>query len=267
MKVYALVGKSGTGKSYRAMSLAGKKNISAIIDDGLLIHGAQVLAGISAKRQQTKIGAIKTALFTSKEHKQQVADEIKKLNLESILILGTSERMVEKIGQRLELPPIEETIFIEEITTAEEREAAQKQRNEFGKHVIPAPTVSLKNDFSGYFLHPLRMMKSFGFKQHQNERTVVRPTYSYLGEFFISKRVVKDIVSHLGLKNPAVANVLEVFSKRGTNGVELTVMVSMIYGVNIIEQAEILQRDIAQKIEEITAFNIAFVNIEIKSLV
>ena len=48
MKVYALVGKSGTGKSYRAMSLAAAKNINAIIDDGLFISAGQVIAGSSA---------------------------------------------------------------------------------------------------------------------------------------------------------------------------------------------------------------------------
>ncbi|MGP1570092.1 MAG: hypothetical protein ACTTH0_04145 [Eubacteriales bacterium] len=270
MKVYALVGKSGTGKSYRAMSLAAKKNISAIIDDGLFISGAQVIAGTSAKREQTKLGAIKTALFTKDEHQSTVIEKIKEVNPDSILILGTSNRMVEQIASRLNLPLIEEIIYIEDITTKEERSIAQRQRKEFGKHVIPAPTVSLKNDFSGYFLHPIRMVKRFGFPKHRNvqaERTVVRPTYSYLGEFFISKKVVRDIVMYLGMENAAVAEVLSVISNNSKAGVELTVIINMIYGFNVIEQAELLQREIAQKIEEITAFNIEFVNIKIKGLV
>ena len=37
IKVYAFVGPSGTGKSYRAQMVAGEKNINFIIDDGLLI--------------------------------------------------------------------------------------------------------------------------------------------------------------------------------------------------------------------------------------
>ena len=39
MKVYALVGKSGTGKSYQAVNLCKELNIEAIIDDGLFIEG------------------------------------------------------------------------------------------------------------------------------------------------------------------------------------------------------------------------------------
>ena len=60
MKVYTLVGKSGTGKSYQALTLCKDLNIESIIDDGLFIYHSQVIAGMSAKRQNTTIGAIKT---------------------------------------------------------------------------------------------------------------------------------------------------------------------------------------------------------------
>ena len=49
MKVYAFVGPSGTGKSYRAQLVASENNIHYIIDDGLLIDENEVLAGTSAK--------------------------------------------------------------------------------------------------------------------------------------------------------------------------------------------------------------------------
>ena len=63
MKVYALVGKSGTGKSYQAINLCRDRDIESIIDDGLFICRGKAMAGKSAKREATKIGAIKTALF------------------------------------------------------------------------------------------------------------------------------------------------------------------------------------------------------------
>ena len=37
IKVYAFVGPSGTGKSYRAQMVAAENDIHYIIDDGLLI--------------------------------------------------------------------------------------------------------------------------------------------------------------------------------------------------------------------------------------
>ena len=45
MRVYAFVGPSGTGKSYRAQMVAGENNISYIIDDGLLVNENAEVAG------------------------------------------------------------------------------------------------------------------------------------------------------------------------------------------------------------------------------
>ena len=67
--VYALVGESGTGKSFRSKLLAEKYGIHAIIDDGLLIEDDKILAGRSAKREKTYMGAVRAALFAMKLQK------------------------------------------------------------------------------------------------------------------------------------------------------------------------------------------------------
>ena len=59
MHVYALVGKSGTGNSFRAKLLAEKIGVPYIVDDGLLIHDNTILAGKSAKQEKNYISAIK----------------------------------------------------------------------------------------------------------------------------------------------------------------------------------------------------------------
>ena len=59
IKVYAFVGPSGTGKSYRAQMVAGEKGVNFIIDDGLLIKDNEVVAGSSAKKAPTKIETVK----------------------------------------------------------------------------------------------------------------------------------------------------------------------------------------------------------------
>ena len=89
MKVIGFIGESGSGKSYRATGLANKKKIECIIDDGLLIRGATILGGTSAKKEPTKIGSIKKALFTKDEDANEMMEVIKKVNPKSILILGT----------------------------------------------------------------------------------------------------------------------------------------------------------------------------------
>ena len=98
IEVYAFVGPSGTGKSYRAQMVAGEKDIDYIIDDGLLIKDNEVIAGESAKKAPTKIETVKHALFYKEEEKQEIIKAIKQYKPEKILILGTSDGMVKKIG-------------------------------------------------------------------------------------------------------------------------------------------------------------------------
>ena len=97
MKIYALIGKSGTGKSFHAMELCRKLQIESIIDDGLFIYQSTVVAGVSAKRQATKIGAVKVALFNEDVNRDEVAEAIAAKKPKSILILGTSIGMTDKI--------------------------------------------------------------------------------------------------------------------------------------------------------------------------
>lgn len=63
MRVYAFVGPSGTGKSYRAQMVANENNISYIIDDGLLINENNVVAGKSAKKAPTRIETVKKLFY------------------------------------------------------------------------------------------------------------------------------------------------------------------------------------------------------------
>ena len=101
IRVYAFVGPSGTGKSYRAQMVASEKNIKYIIDDGLLINENQIVAGVSAKKAQTKIETVKHAIFLDEERKTEMCNALKKYKPESILILGTSDDMVKKIAHNL----------------------------------------------------------------------------------------------------------------------------------------------------------------------
>lgn len=295
MKVYTLVGKSGTGKSYQALSLCKDLNIEAIIDDGLLIFHSQVVAGISAKRQNTTIGAIKTALFRLDQHRDAVLSAIKRVNPESILIIGTSDRMVERIISRLNLPePLPENqIKIEDLTTEEERELAARQRHAFGKHVIPVPTLQLKRDFAGYFMNPLQVFRDLqenigqisgitGARQPQlasekarkkkdkrtirRDLTVVRPTYSYVGDFFISDKVVTDIARCVGRSTLGVKGIVRVYGNTSIDAMRINVAVLLDKNVDPFETAEIYQKRLFEMIEQMTAFNIEYIKIDVRGI-
>ncbi|MDD5987053.1 MAG: hypothetical protein PUC26_04455 [Eubacteriales bacterium] len=267
MKVYALSGKSGTGKSFQAMNLCREKNIAGIIDDGLFIYNNEIRAGRSAKRAGTKIGAIKTALFHDDEHMEETKKAIQASGADSILVLGTSEGMVKKITERLDLGEIDELIHIEDITTKEEREIAEKQRIQQGKHVVPVPAVQLKRQFSGYFMHPLRIFKGWGFgKDSFAEKSVVRPTYSYLGDFIISDKVITDIVRETAEEMDGVDNIIRTISTNRDEELTVTVLAIFRSGFSILQTGKELQRRCAEMIEKMTAFNMGHIDIEIHSL-
>jgi adenylate kinase family enzyme len=148
IKVFALVGKSGTGKSFRAKLIAEKYGIELIIDDGLLIRDNGIIAGKSAKKETAYLTAIKTAIFNEKEHRDEVCHELQTQRFNRVLILGTSEKMVKKITKRLKLPHISKMIHIEDIATEEEINNAIKSRHMEGKHIIPVPTIEIQRDYS-----------------------------------------------------------------------------------------------------------------------
>ena len=261
MKIYALVGKSGTGKSHNAITLCGERGIGYIIDDGLFIGRSGVIAGKSAKREQTAMGAIKAAIFNDDSHADEVRRAIADEDPENILVIGTSIKMVNQICDRLEIPEPAEIIKIEDITTAAERYIAAKKRNEYGNHVIPAPTMQLKRQFSGYMLSPLKLWHLL--PQKKAERTVVRPTYSYLGEFYISDRVMSDIVRRVAGRNCKVTRVI---TTKDDTGIRMDILLVMNAGERMMDLVKQLQRDVTERVEKMTSFNVRACNVEIRAL-
>ena len=59
MKVYGLIGKSGTGKSFQAVNLCKQLNIESIINDGLFICRNKVIARYIGKAAEDQGGRSK----------------------------------------------------------------------------------------------------------------------------------------------------------------------------------------------------------------
>ena len=268
IKVYAFVGPSGTGKSYRAQMVANEKEISFIIDDGLLIKDNQILAGESAKKAPTKIETVKHALFLSEAERDTIQKALKKYKPSKILILGTSDGMVQKIAQNLELPEISETIYITDVATEEEMQTARHIRVTEGKHVIPVPTFELKKDFSGYLLDPLQIFKSKGLgqKPYISEKTIIRPTFSYLGNFTISDTVFRQIMEYLATKMPSIHKVVRTRAVNTQAGPTIYMEVIVIYGNNVAESLKEFKAKARKEIEKLTAMNVASLEVVAKSI-
>lgn len=301
MEVYTLTGPSGTGKSFRAMDICKEFNIDGVIDDGLFIYKGTVIAGESAKRAGTKVGAIKAAIFNDEEKARKVAAAIKAKRPESILVLGTSDEMADLIIERLEINRFKKgrfkriagpgkrvfgkdnskgdrlrstktkgakgdvhRIYIEDITTEEERTEARKQRKNYGKHVIPAPAMELKRSFAGYFLDSLGLFK--GRAHATAERTVVRPTYSYYGDYILSDKVITDICEIAAEEEPAIKGVIMVNQEPSPEDYIINIALKISSRCSLWDDVMKYQKKVNDMVEEMTAFNVSEVNIEIRGV-
>lgn len=269
MRVVGFVGPSGSGKSHRASWVARERGIEFIIDDGLLIRVNQVVAGVSAKKEKTKIGSIKRALFQDDAHTSDVRYALKVYNPEALLILGTSDEMVERIAKRLELPEVSEKIYITDVADEFEIKQAIATRREQGKHVIPVPTFEIKKDFSGYFLDPLQIFRRKGKGNFQlvGEKSVVRPTFSYLGNYTISDYTIYQIVEYVVTNIEGVSKISRFRADNRSDGTYMEIDLVLVYGNALRPLLQEIQTRVRDEVEKLTALNIKLINVTVKSLV
>ena len=268
IKVYAFVGPSGTGKSYRAQLVASENEINYIIDDGLLIKDNAVIAGSSAKKAPTKIETVKHALFITEKERDEIRKAIKKYKPEGILILGTSDGMVDKIAENLGLPKISKTIYIKDVATEEEIEKARRIRVTEGKHVIPVPTFEIKKDFSGYMLDPLQIFKSKGKGNmpYIAEKSIIRPTFSYLGNFTISDSVFRQIIEYIAIRNNAIFKISKIRVQKSEAGPYIYMEVILNYGFNVIKEIRDFKIKCKKEIERLTTMNVQRIDVLAKGI-
>ena len=273
MDVIALVGPSGTGKSHRALWVARKNGADAIIDDGILIKDGKVVGGTSAKKEKNRIMAVRRAIFVLPGHAADVRRAIEECAPRRILILGTSENMVQKIAKALGIGPIGKIIRIEDVASKKDMEIAQYHRLKRGEHIIPVPSIELKPHFSGYLIDPIKsFFKTSSSKRRKlGERSIVRPVFSYYGKLIIDDSVIKNIV------RIAAEQFDDVYRVGGTRvrhivngdddlGITVSLEVVFAYGHAIKETMVALRRRLQTEIERMTGMVVHEVDILVKSL-
>mgnify|MGYP002868618564 CR=1 FL=1 len=288
MMVYAFYGPSGTGKSFRAKLVAQQYGITAVIDDGLLIQDDEILAGKSAKLEKNYMGAVRVALFDDKEHRDGVARAIQKTKIKKILILGTSEKMVNKIAVRLQLPLPEKYIKIEEISTPEQMEEARRSRQIEGKHVIPVRAYEVKNQsYSKIFYDSIKVStaknkflyklisrffgKSMNTSPSQNtklfEKSLVRPAFSQAERKEVSHAILAQMtMSFIGEFNSHV-RIKKLTIKNEKNGYTFVMTVDVPLGKELTQISEELKSFVISMIEKKLRLRIEDVYIVVDKLI
>ena len=253
MEVIAFVGGSGTGKSHRALVLAHENSVECIIDDGILIHDNKIVAGFSAKKESSRLKAVRRAIFQDpvqvKEVRSQEPDRY---------------------------------IRIEDVATPKEIEKAQYARLKEGKHIIPVPTMELKPHFKGYLIDPIKTIWRRRTLRKQDpdkigqigsegfERSVVRPAFSYYGRLTFDDDVIIKLIRNGLKKVPGVdasSDIAFKKSSKGQNGLILDMSVVIDQGHPVKPLMQQVQKSVRNELEYITGMSVERMSIKVKNIV
>lgn len=272
--VYALVGESGTGKSYHAKLVVEKYGLSAIIDDGLLIQDDKIIAGHTAKHEKTYMGAVRIALFDDKEYRDEVAKAIRVNKIKKILIIGTSEKMAKKIAERLQISPPEKIIDIHSIASDEEIQAAIHSRNIEGRHVIPVAAVQIKRSYpqifvkslQDFFTHKGKFNTTAGNGSKVWEKSVVAPEFSKKDRVELSEAAVTQMVVKCTKELNDKINIKKMVIKTSTTGYKLIVTVDVPFDRQLTVLIHDMQKCITDYLERNSGILIEDVSIIIDKI-
>ena len=277
MKVIAFVGESGTGKSHRAIKLAHRYGLNAVIDDGLLILDGKILAGVSAKQEVNRMKAVRRAIFSDEEHAREVREAIKNSEIiKGILLLGTSLNMIEKITTILDIPYPEKIINIEDITSERDRHYARMRRQLDGEHVVPLPYIELKETWSGMVDRTFDVVIDqirFGKRRRRYDKTIVKTKFSYLGEIKIKDDALIDICKKIISdhdnvdKVDAVCIVRDQTDVDGRKCVKIAIRLVMKFADNIIPTCKLIQAAVKENVTTITSLYIGAVAVVVIKVV
>ena len=273
MDVIALVGPSGTGKSHRAILVANQYKADVIIDDGLLIKDGKIIAGSSAKKEKSRIMAVRRAIFILPGHAEEAREALQKEAPNRVLILATSENMIHKIAKILRLPPASRVIRIEDIASETDMKKAAYHRLKEGKHIIPVPTIELKPHFSGYLVDPLQSFfhrSSARPRRKLGEKSIVRPVFSYYGKLVFSDDVLFALVRHTlnGMTGIARVNRVKVAKNylSHANGLAIILTLTIYYGENIRQLLHKVKGEVQQSVEYTTGMSVDVMKITIRGI-
>ena len=205
-----------------------------------------------------------------KDHCREVRTALAGSDIQTLLVIGTSDKMVGTICKRLQIPSPSETVYIQDVSTTREMKKARETRIKEGKHVVPVPTIELKPHLSGVLVDlPHRLFSRNRKHQALPEKSFVRPAFSYYGKITVSDYVVSDIVRIVVKKNKEVDRITSIKVRRPSDtskGMTIYLEIILFFGAPIYEVVKSLQTRIKLKVEGMTSMPVKNIDVSIRSL-
>lgn len=260
-EVVAFYGPAGTGKSMRAQAVAIQRDVDLIIDDGLVICRGRIVAGKSAKAEENMVRAIRRAMFQFPEHRQEVRELLLKHSPCKIMVLATSQKMASDICAALGLPQPASFVSIEDVASGEEIQKALYERKQNKRHVIPASQAQIRRNFTGRLVGHLRNLFS---GRDEDEKTIVRPPFSYYGTLRIDPLVIRQIAEHAASTEIQVTETNDLKVKEGHKGLLISMNLSVKPGNrNMLNLTRDVSLRVRVAVEQLTGMEVERVEADI----
>lgn len=227
--------------------LSRRLGAEAIIDDGLLISRGSKVAGMSAKYEKTSMAAVKRAIFHHRQHAEQVIMALRKESFNALMVIGTSQRMVETIANRLELPLPIQWIRIEDVASPEEISSAVYSRRMEGKHVIPIPRLEVEKDWLSNWIFKVQTIFSHDKSQILGEQTIVFPRFQ-LGRIYIQENCVHSLIRLAARSVPGLVTVNNILV-HSMDLTHITIHITVLNQHSPLQAAAALQQQVKEELE------------------
>ncbi|MDR1376585.1 MAG: hypothetical protein LBJ22_03660 [Synergistaceae bacterium] len=266
IEVLAFVGAAGTGKSQRASQVARQYGIDFVIDDGLLVSKGQIMAGKSAKSEKNLVRAIRRALFEYAPHRLDVVTFLASHMPCKVMVIATSNSMMEKIVEKLGLPRPVRIVDITEVASHEDIDNALKERREKKQHVVPVSRTQIQRNFAGKFVSQLKDL--FKSKDRQDEnRTVVKPPFSFDGRVTIEEEAILTMIRRLIILGDHIHQVHELSLVPDGDVLNVNLVVDVKLGdKNALYLARLLQKKLSIGLSFFTGMEVKKVNVRINEM-
>lgn len=99
-----------------------------------------------------------------------------------------------------------------------------------------------------------------------SEKSIIRPTFSYLGKFTISDTVFRQILEYLATKTPAIHKVLKTRVENYGEGPIIYMEVMITYGNNVVDSLKSFKEKARKEIEKLTSMNVVSIDVVAKSI-
>ena len=201
------------------------------------------------------------------ENAREIREALRAEKFKSILLIGTSEKMVGRIAEQLELPYPGKIIYIEDVATEEDITRARDIRRAEDKHVIPVPIIEVKKDPSHRILDSVRLFlktnSRFLNKNKMVEKTIVQPPFSNRGRLSVSEGAVGQMVLHCTQEFGQNVKVSKIHVDKAADGFRIKVKLSLPYGMVIPDTLSNLQMYIIQNVEKFSGIHVQYLDLTV----